>query len=125
MENNVNEVKGFGKFKQCIKEHKTEIIGGIALTALTVAGVVLYKRQTNTNETVEFVRDIVRESSLKDAIDTTMNKIKYRETKLAEIATKGVDEFSLQAKQKYEIELAVLYPRLEAYTREYNSITIK
>ena len=82
----------------------------------------LCKKQ-NTDD-IEFVRDIVKEGALEEAIATVNRKINYRLDKIEHLKQR-FQENGPELISKYEEELKELMAKQESFVAEYNSIKIK
>ena len=77
----------------------------------------------NTDD-IEFVRDIVKEGALEEAIATVNRKINYRLDKIEHLKQR-FQENGPELISKYEEELKELMVKQESFVAEYNSIKIK
>lgn len=122
---NVSEKKSL---KTVVKKNKGKIITCVSCAAIVTAMLCMYKYNTqqikNNAKTIEFVRDVVKEGALEEAIATVNRKIAYRIGKI-EGCDKHNSEIALIAKKRYEEEVAELIIKLNQFKKEYDSIKIK
>lgn len=123
---NVNG-KSKKSFKEVAVRNKGKIIAGISCVAVGTVTFLICKHQIqlrNNTNTIEFVRDIVKEGALEEAIATVNRKIAYRIGKIGG-CDKHNSEVALMAKQRYEEEIKELTIKLNRFKEEYDSIRIK
>lgn len=114
-------------FKEKVVENKGKILIGTFAIGMGALTYTIFKTKMDVrknNETIELVRDVVKEGALKEAIATINRKINYRIEKI-ELLSNRLGESDILAKNKYEEELKELMKKLESFTKEYNSITIQ
>lgn len=115
-------------FKEKVVENKGKILIGTFAIGMGALTYTIFKTKMDVrknNETIELVRDVVKEGALKEAIATINRKINYRIEKIDQISLTGLNEEKILAKNKYEEELKELMKKLESFTKEYNSISIQ
>lgn len=114
-------------FKEVVMDNKGKIIAGVSCVSIGLVTFFMYRHHIqikNNTETIEFVRDVVKEGALEEAIGTLNRKIAYRVSKI-EGCDKHNSEVSLIVKQRYEEELKELTEKLNKFKEEYDSIKIK
>lgn len=114
-------------FKEVIMDNKGKIIAGVSCVSIGLVTFFICKNHIqikNNTETIEFVRDVVKEGALEEAIATVNRKINYRLDKIEHLKNRN-ENVSLELIKKYEEELMELMAKSESFTKEYNSITIR
>lgn len=114
-------------FKEVVMDNKGKIIAGISCVSIGLVTFFMYRHHIqikNNTETIEFVRDVVKEGALEEAIATVNRKINYRLDKIEHLKNRN-ENVSLELIKKYEEELMELMAKSESFTKEYNSITIR
>ena len=114
-------------FKEVVMDNKGKIIAGVSCIAIGTVTFFMYRHHIqikNNAETIEFVRDVVKEGALEEAIATVNRKINYRLDKIEHLKNHN-ENVSLDVIKKYEEELRELMAKSESFTKEYNSITIR
>lgn len=114
-------------FKEVVMDNKGKIIAGVSCVSIGLVTFFMYRHHIqikNNTETIEFVRDVVKEGALEEAIATVNRKINYRLDKIEHLKNRN-ENVSLELIKKYEEELRELMAKSESFTKEYNSITIR
>lgn len=121
------DAKGKKSFKEVIVNNKGKIIVTVSCIAVGTVSFLIFKQNVdikNNTETIGFVRDIVKEGALEEAIATINRKINYRIDKIDHLKN-SIEDNGPELIKKYEAELKELMVKLESFTKEYNSITIR
>lgn len=113
--------------KEVIAENKGKILAGVSCAIVGVGGYQIYKHglqiKINTKD-IDFVRDVVKEGALEEAIVTVNRKINYRMEKIAHLRN-SIEDNGPELISKYEEELKELIKKQKAFVAEYDSIAIK
>ena len=131
---NLNEKTEKKTVKEWISENKGKIVIGGTCVLVGVGSYLTYKCHVKliahdamikqNADDIEFVRDIVKEGALEEAIAALNRKINYRIEKIDNLKH-GLKDGSLELISKYEEELRELTAKQEDFIAEYNSIKIK
>ena len=131
---NLNEKTEKKTVKEWISENKGKIVIGGTCVLVGVGSYLTYKYHVKliahdamikqNADDIEFVRDIVKEGALEEAIAALNRKINYRIEKIDNLKH-GLKDGSLELISKYEEELRELTAKQEDFIAEYNSIKIK
>lgn len=131
---NLNEKTEKKTVKEWISENKGKIAIGGTCVLVGIGSYLTYKYHVKliahdamikqNADDIEFVRDIVKEGALEEAIAALNRKINYRIEKIDNLKH-GLKDGSLELISKYEEELRELTAKQEDFIAEYNSIKIK
>ena len=131
---NLNEKTEKKTVKEWISENKGKIVIGGTCVLVGVGSYLTYKYRVKliahdamikqNADNIEFVRDIVKEGALEEAIATVNRKINYRLDKIEHLKQR-FQENGPELISKYEEELKELMVKQESFVAEYNSIKIK
>ena len=127
--------------KEVIAENKGKILIGASYVVIAVGGYLIYKNRmkidlhdmqidlhdaqiNDATDNIDFVRDIVKEGALEEAIATVNRKINYRLDRLSHMKDNNSD-LDKELIGKYAGELKDLIEKQKAFVAEYDSIAIK